>query len=87
MARHVCFDQNGNIILGTPGFNWTQQARFMNYTFLTPNLVDLDQYQAALHKLTGILEGLATGMPPFYSAGSLCNDPIPALNEYAASML
>ncbi len=79
--------QSGNIIVGDMAFNWTQQARKIDYTLITPNLVDLDQYRAALGDLTEIVQGLATGLPPWFSAGSLCNDPIPALNECALNAL
>jgi hypothetical protein len=77
----VCCAQGGNIVVGNQAFNWTQQARLLNYTLITPGLVDIDQYRAVLDELTDIVQGLATGQPPWYSAGSLCNEPIPVLNE------
>lgn len=63
-------------------FKWTQQTSLVNYTLLIPNVVDLDEYRAALGDLIEIVQGLATGMPPWFNSGPGCNSPIPALNEY-----
>ncbi|CAL8464903.1 g4438 [Coccomyxa elongata] len=73
--------QGGNIVVGKMVFNWTQQTSLVNYMLLIPNVVDLDQYRAALGDLIEIVQGLATGMPPWFNSGPGCNSPIPALND------
>lgn len=67
--------------MGKMAFNWTQQTSLVKYTLLIPNVVDLDQYRAALGDLIEVVQGLATGMPPWFNSGPGCNSPIPALNE------
>ena len=67
--------------MGNAAFNWTQQTSLVKYTLIIPNVVDLKEYRAALDNLIEIVQGLATGMPPWFNSGPGCNSPIPALNE------
>ena len=77
----ILFDlQSGLLITGAPQFNWTQQLNYMNYTVLSPNVVDLADYRRTLSQLVNITQGLVTGQPPWTSPGAPCNRPIPALN-------
>ncbi|CAK0786944.1 hypothetical protein CVIRNUC_010158 [Coccomyxa viridis] len=71
---------SGLLITGGPQFNWTQQLNYMNYTVLSPNVVDLADYRRTLSQLVNITQGLVTGQPPWTSPGAPCNRPIPALN-------
>ena len=67
------------MVLAAPQFSFSQQVQSFNYTLLTPNLVDLAEYQAALGQLLQVTQGLVTGQPPWQASGSPCNQPIPAL--------
>ena len=70
--------QGGNLVVGARQFNFSQQASYFNYSLITPNLADLPAYRAALQQLTQVVQGLATGFPP-WQAATPCNSPIPAL--------
>jgi hypothetical protein len=86
--RALCVPlQSGNLVLAAPQFNFSQQAQYFNYTLLTPNVVDLAAYQAALAQLVQITQGLVTGQPPWQASGSPCNQPIPALQKCACAPL
>ena len=76
--------QSGDVVLAAPQFSFSQQTQYFNYTLLTPNVVDQAAYQAALGQLVQVTQGLVTGQPPWQSAASPCNQPIPALQKCAA---
>jgi hypothetical protein len=78
--------QTGRIVLGNLQFNWTQQAQFINYTVITPSVVDLPAYMNALDDLTEIVQGIATGQPPWQSPGAPCNMPVPAVQKCVPAM-
>lgn len=82
VSLHV---QTGRIVVAARQFNWTLQEAFMNYTVLIPNVVDLSQYLAALRDLTQVVQGIATGQPPWTSPGAPCNQPVPAVKKCAPS--
>ena len=80
-----CPLQGGNLVAGMRQFNFSQQAAYFSYSLITPNLVDLPAYRVALQQLTQVVQGLATGLPP-WQAASPCNSPIPALQGCAHAL-
>jgi hypothetical protein len=72
-------------VVASRQYNFSQQHQYFNYSLITPNVVDLAAYQAALGQLTQVVQGLASGQPPWQSPGSPCNSPIPALQGCAQS--